>query len=70
MLSQHRGTGTSRLSGKEPDRIDRTGKGSRTKTIGTKAIKHEVVSGGLMENQRLRVFDAAPGTGTKNHTTG
>lgn len=32
--------------------------------INTQAIRYEVIPGGLIENQRLGVFDAAPGTGT------
>lgn len=57
--------GTSRLGGEEPGGRDRTGRGSRTKHLGTQAISHEVIPEGLIANRRLNVFDAAPGTGTK-----
>lgn len=35
---------TSRLTGKGPGRLDRAGKGTRTKHISTQATNHEVIA--------------------------
>lgn len=56
------GVGRSRLSGEGRERTERWRKASRTKQAGTQAL-HEVIPQGLIENQRPRVSDEAPGAG-------
>ena len=34
--------------------------------LDTQVIRYEVIPGGLIENQRIRVFDAAPGIGIQS----